>query len=167
MLKIYIVKLEGVKEINATLCRCNRWLPILELIGVPLLEPVTHMPPHVGACYFHSRCLPMLPAKRAGMSAGLWRHHQTNWFVRSAILLLATRTKWHAVGKIYCKVCLDEHNKHFRSCPNCKERGQDFPDFKSELTSDNSQLIHTTCCITSSWISLPRWAGNQVTSSKV
>ena len=54
-------------------------------------------------------------------------------------------------GKIYCKVCLDDHNKHFRSCPNCKERGQDFPDFKSELTSDNSQLIHTTtCCITSS-----------------
>ena len=69
MLKIYIVKLEGVKEINATLCRCNRWLPILELIGVPLLEPVTHMPPHVGACYFHSRCLPMLPV--VGMSAGL------------------------------------------------------------------------------------------------
>ena len=33
-----------------------------------------------------------------GMTASLWRQHQTNWFVRSAFMWLKFHTKWLAVG---------------------------------------------------------------------
>ena len=45
-----------------------------------------------------SRWLPMLP-RLVDMTASLWRHHQTNWTVRSAFLLPIFPTKWHAVGR--------------------------------------------------------------------
>ena len=35
-------------------------------------------------------------------------------------------------GRVYCKACLDEHKKHSNICPNCRKRGQDFPDIRGE-----------------------------------
>ena len=35
-------------------------------------------------------------------------------------------------GRVYCKACLDEHKKHSTICPNCRKRGQDFPDTRGE-----------------------------------
>ena len=37
-------------------------------------------------------------------------------------------------GRVYCKACLDEHKKHSTICPNCRKRGQDFPDTRGEWT---------------------------------
>ena len=35
-------------------------------------------------------------------------------------------------GRVYCKACLDEHKQHSTICPNCRKRGQDFPDTRGE-----------------------------------
>ena len=45
---------------------------------------------------FSLRCDRWLPIL---MTASLWRHHQTNWCVRSAFMYLPPHTKWHAVGE--------------------------------------------------------------------
>ena len=37
-------------------------------------------------------------------------------------------------GRVYCKACLDEHKKYSTICPNCRKRGQDFPDTRGEWT---------------------------------
>lgn len=35
-------------------------------------------------------------------------------------------------GKIFCKACLDEHEKHGNQCPNCRQNGKNFYDKRSE-----------------------------------
>lgn len=35
-------------------------------------------------------------------------------------------------GKIFCKACLDEHEKHSNQCPNCRQNGKNFYDKRSE-----------------------------------
>ena len=44
-------------------------------------------------------------------------------------------------GRVYCKACLDEHKKHSSICPNCRERGQNFPDIRGEWTSGSSYFM--------------------------
>jgi len=39
-------------------------------------------------------------------------------------------------GRVYCKACLDEHKRHYNTCPNCRRAGQNFPDVRGEQTSD-------------------------------
>ena len=63
-----------------------------------------------------------------------------NLVCQICLLVAGNAHKVTCCGKVYCKTCLDQHNRHFRSCPNCKERGQDFPDIRREWTSDNSKL---------------------------
>ena len=49
-------------------------------------------------------------------------------------------------GRVYCKTCLDEHNKHSTTCPNCRQTGQSFPDIRggTAVTCIGSLL----CCYT-------------------
>ena len=49
-----------------------------------------------------NRWLPTLQTL-VNMTISLWRHHQTNWCVRSAFLYLVLPTKWHAVGESTAK----------------------------------------------------------------
>lgn len=34
-------------------------------------------------------------------------------------------------GRIYCKVCVDQHFAYFNSCPQCRQPAQAFPDARS------------------------------------
>ena len=36
-------------------------------------------------------------------------------------------------GRVYCETCLDKYRRRSSNCPNCRKRGQDFPDTRGEL----------------------------------
>ena len=59
------------------------------------------------------------------------------------ICLLVVRTPHQMIccGRVYCKVCLDEHKKHSNTCPNCRKRGQNFSDTRGEWTSGSSHIM--------------------------
>ena len=35
-------------------------------------------------------------------------------------------------GRLYCKVCLDQHFAHSNSCPQCRQSVKGFPDARSK-----------------------------------
>ena len=37
-------------------------------------------------------------------------------------------------GRVYCNACLNQHKRYSLDCPNCRKRGQDFPDIRGEYT---------------------------------
>ena len=46
-------------------------------------------------------------------------------------------------GRVYCETCLDKYRRRSSSCPNCRKRGQDFPDTRGELMA----VMKRTCYI--------------------
>ena len=58
-------------------------------------------------------------------------------------------------GRVYCKACLDEHKKRSKTCPNCRQMGQSFPDIRGEWISDISHMGSLYSAITLQWLYLP------------
>ena len=61
------------------------------------------------------------------------------------LLVSATSHQVTCCGRVYCQACLDEHKKRSRTCPNCRKRGQKFPDIRGEWTLDFSNIGTTYC----------------------
>ena len=61
------------------------------------------------------------------------------------LLVSATPHQVTCCGRVYCQACHDEHKKRSRTCPNCRKRGQKFPDIRGEWTLDFSNIGTTYC----------------------
>ena len=46
-------------------------------------------------------------------------------------------------GRVYCKACLEKYKRRSSNCPNCRKRGQDFPDTRGELMAVMKRMCYT------------------------
>ena len=44
-------------------------------------------------------------------------------------------------GRVYCETCLDKYRRRSSNCPNCRKRGQDFPDTRGELMERHATYL--------------------------
>ena len=130
--------------------------------------------------------------RRVDMTAILWRHRQTDWFVRSAFMWPALHTKWPAVGQSIAKPAwMNTRNAPALAQIAGKEDSTSLTPEMSELQPWNNIPLNVTsccmfflffflspevakwtsdgntCCITLLYFFPNSWAGNQVTEGQM